>query len=57
MKDLNESKIKDITDTLAELEYGSIVITVHDGTITQVDTTEKKRFSIAKKKERERKIK
>lgn len=41
----NAIKLKHITSSLENLEYGSIIITVHDGEITQVDTTEKKRFS------------
>jgi len=41
--------ISEISETLRNLQYGSIVITIHDGEITQVDTTEKKRFSGLKK--------
>ncbi|OIK13682.1 DUF2292 domain-containing protein [Peribacillus sp. B-H-3] len=46
---MDESKIKYILSSLKELEFGSILITVHDGEITQIDTTEKKRFPIIKK--------
>ena len=41
--------ISEISEVLKKLQYGSIVITIHDGEITQVDTTEKKRFSGLKK--------
>ena len=41
--------INEISEILKNVQYGSIVITIHDGEITQVDTTEKKRFSGLKK--------
>lgn len=52
MKEENDVKIKHITSTLEQLEYGSIVITVHDGDITQIDITEKKRFPLITKSHR-----
>ncbi|MEH7378878.1 YezD family protein [Bacillus sp. JJ1533] len=48
MAKLDESKVKHILSTLEKLDFGSIVITVHDGEITQIDATEKKRFSLQK---------
>ena len=45
---IEESKVEHIISSLKNLQYGSIVITVHDGEITQIDTTEKKRFPILK---------
>ncbi|WP_028560795.1 YezD family protein [Paenibacillus pinihumi] len=33
-----------ISDQLNGLEYGSVLITVHDGRIVQIDRTERKRF-------------
>ncbi|MGE7602125.1 DUF2292 domain-containing protein [Peribacillus sp. NPDC097675] len=48
MENKEELKIKHIISSLEELQYGSIIITVHDGEITQVDTTEKKRFPLKK---------
>ncbi|MEH7235614.1 YezD family protein [Bacillus sp. JJ1562] len=48
MAKLDESKVKHILSTLENLEFGSIVITVHNGEITQIDATEKKRFSLQK---------
>ena len=41
--------INEISGILKNLQYGSIVITIHDGEVTQIDTTEKKRFSGLKK--------
>ena len=41
--------ISEISAILKNVQYGSIVITIHDGEVTQVDTTEKKRFSSLKK--------
>ncbi|MFD1453600.1 MULTISPECIES: YezD family protein [Oceanobacillus] len=45
---MDDVKLNHILKALKELEYGSVVITVHDGKITQIDTTEKKRFSLVK---------
>ena len=44
MAKLEESKVKHILSTLESLEFGTIEVTVHNGQITQIDTTEKKRF-------------
>lgn len=41
--------INEISEILKNLQYGSIVITVHDGEVTQVDTVVKKRFPSVKK--------
>ena len=51
MGEIEETKIDEIISVLQNLQYGSVVITVHDGEITQVDTTEKKRFPLYKKNE------
>ena len=48
-KQIDEEKVKYILATLNELEYGSVVITVHESDITQIDITEKKRFVLNKK--------
>ncbi|MBK5459671.1 YezD family protein [Peribacillus sp. NPDC060186] len=48
MEKKEELKIRHIISSLEDLQYGSVIITVHDGEITQVDTTEKKRFPLAK---------
>jgi hypothetical protein len=48
MNHIDEEKIKYIVSMLNKLEYGSVVITVHDSDITQIDITEKKRFPLVK---------
>ncbi|RFB15317.1 DUF2292 domain-containing protein [Bacillus sp. HNG] len=48
MAKLDESKVTHILSTLENLEFGSVVITVHNGEITQIDATEKKRFTLQK---------
>lgn len=49
MPEIDETKINHIVSSLKGLEYGSVVITVHGGEITQIDTTEKKRFPLEKR--------
>jgi len=41
---LNETILKEIRDAVDSLEYGSIVIKVHNKKIIQIEVTEKKRF-------------
>lgn len=41
---LNETILKEIRDTVDSLEYGSIIIKVHNKKIIQIEVTEKKRF-------------
>lgn len=42
--ELDEVWMDRIADQVNGLEYGSVVITVHDGRIVQIDRTERKRF-------------
>lgn len=49
MDKIKESKIDHIVSSIKDIQYGSIVITIHDGEITQVDITEKKRFPVLKR--------
>ncbi|OLS39206.1 YezD family protein [Bacillus sp. MRMR6] len=44
-----------ILSALKDMEYGSVIITVHDGIITQIDKTEKTRFGINKSVSKEQK--
>lgn len=46
---IDQEKISTIVSTLKQLEYGCVTVTVHDGEITQIDITEKKRFALKKK--------
>ncbi|MED1605638.1 YezD family protein [Cytobacillus kochii] len=50
-KQIDQDKIHTILTTLKELEYGCVTITVHEGDITQIDITEKKRFALKKKQQ------
>ena len=43
--------INEVSEILKNLKFGSILITVHDGEVTQLDTTEKKRFPNIKKQQ------
>ena len=44
MAALDQERIDYIVEMLKAIDYGSVVITIHDGKIIQVDTTEKNRF-------------
>lgn len=41
---VDKEKVDYILALLRKLEYGSLVITVHGGQITQIDSTVKNRF-------------
>jgi hypothetical protein len=41
---VNDAIIKEISDALGSLEYGTVTIKVHDRKITQVEVAERKRF-------------
>ena len=41
---VNDAIIKDISDAVGDLEYGTVVIKVHNSKIIQIEVTEKKRF-------------
>ena len=43
-KILNDTIIKEISDAVESLEYGTITIKVHNKKITQIEIAEKKRF-------------
>ena len=45
---VDKEKIDNILVMLKNLEYGSLVITIHAGNITQIDRTEKNRFATQK---------
>jgi hypothetical protein len=42
--ELDEVWIERIKQVLVGMEYGNVQIVVHDGKITQIDRTERKRF-------------
>lgn len=39
-----EEGIATVRDALAALAYGSLVLTVHEGRLVQIDVTQRKRF-------------
>ncbi|MBM7567456.1 YezD family protein [Paenibacillus sacheonensis] len=41
---LDQEWIERISSQVNGLEYGSVLITVHDGRVVQIDRTERKRF-------------
>ena len=41
---VDKEKIEYILAMLKDMEYGSLVITIHDRQITQIDRTDKNRF-------------
>ena len=43
-KIVNDSIIKDISDAVEKLVYGTVIITVHNRKITQIEIAEKQRF-------------
>ncbi|MNI05057.1 hypothetical protein D3C73_580010 [compost metagenome] len=42
--EIDEVWVERITQILSGMEYGTVQIVVHDGKITQIDRTERKRF-------------
>ena len=50
METAKDTIIEKLREDVQKIQYGSVVITVHDGEITQVDITEKKRFAASKGK-------
>lgn len=43
--------INEVSEILKNLKFGSLLITVNDGEVTQLDITEKKRFPNIKKQQ------
>ena len=41
---VNDSIVKDISDAVAEISYGTVIITVHGRKITQIEVAHKRRF-------------
>lgn len=49
MASVDDKKITDIISELKKLKFGSLIITVHDDEVTQIETTEKKRYQAQEK--------
>ncbi|WP_308638563.1 YezD family protein [Paenibacillus silvisoli] len=47
---LDQEWLERIASQVNGLEYGSVLITVHDGRVVQIDRTERKRFDAASAK-------
>ncbi|WCK54068.1 YezD family protein [Aneurinibacillus sp. Ricciae_BoGa-3] len=45
-KHLNDRGVEFIMQALEEIQFGSLLITIHDSKITQVDKTVKSRFPL-----------
>lgn len=41
---VNDAIIKDISDAVGGLEYGTVAIKIHNSKIIQIEVTKKKRF-------------
>jgi hypothetical protein len=41
---INDAIIRDIKTAVEKLKYGTVIITVHNNKITQMEVSEKKRF-------------
>ncbi|RAP75396.1 YezD family protein [Paenibacillus montanisoli] len=51
---LDQEWLERIATQVNGLEYGSVLITVHDGRVVQIDRTERKRFDAASVKTQHR---
>ncbi|MFC7441147.1 YezD family protein [Laceyella putida] len=43
---LTDAQLQQIIESLEGLQYGSVLITVHDSHIIQIDRTEKRRYPL-----------
>ena len=41
---VNDAIVKDIRDAVSSIDYGTVLIKVHDAKIVQIEVTERKRF-------------
>ncbi len=48
---LDQEWLERIAAQVEGLEYGSVLITVHDGRVVQIDRTERKRYDVAASKQ------
>lgn len=48
-KDIEKKVLKEIIKVIQEINYGEVVITIHDSEIVQVEKREKKRFKAQKR--------
>ncbi|UVI31756.1 YezD family protein [Paenibacillus spongiae] len=50
---LDQEWLERIAGQVNGLEYGSVLITIHDGRIVQIDRTERKRFDASASKQQD----
>lgn len=43
-KNVDPHIVEEILETISEIKYGEVVITVHDSKVVQIEKKEKKRF-------------
>jgi hypothetical protein len=43
-KFINETILQDVVETAAKIEFGTIILKIHDSSIVQMEVTEKYRF-------------
>lgn len=48
MANLKEHVFKEIIENIKDISYGTLLITIHNDEITQLDVTKKKRFNLVK---------
>jgi hypothetical protein len=41
---INDAIVKDISDAIGSIDYGTVAIKVHNSKIIQIEVTQKKRF-------------
>ena len=46
-KEVDAAVLEGIVESIKSIQYGTITITVHDGKVTQIETSRKQRFSYA----------
>lgn len=46
--EMDRSILKEIVDFIQQINYGEVVVTIHDSEIVQVEKREKKRFKVRK---------
>lgn len=44
-KEIDAAVLEGIIESIKSLQYGTVTITVHDGKVTQIETSRKQRFS------------
>ena len=49
---INDAIVRDISNAIAGLDYGTVTIKVHNSKIVQVEITQKKRFDDARQFEK-----